>query len=88
VAISADRNVVEKEAVKNLKYKNLGIELQEMWNLKFTIIPVINGATVRVTKSLKKNLEAVPGKHSTVSLQKTATLGASHIMRQVLQCEA
>ena len=34
-----------------------------MWNLKFTIIPVIIGATVIVTRSLKKNLEAVPGKH-------------------------
>jgi hypothetical protein len=28
-----------------------------------------------VTRSLRKNLEAVPGKHSTDSLQKTAILG-------------
>jgi hypothetical protein len=34
-----------------------------MWNLKFTIIPVIIGATGIVTRSLRKNLEAVPGKH-------------------------
>jgi hypothetical protein len=33
-------------------------------------------------------LEAVPGKHSIVSLQKTAILGTSHIIRKVLQCEA
>jgi len=32
-------------------------------------------------------LEAVPGKHSTDSLQKTAILGTSHIIRKVLQCE-
>jgi hypothetical protein len=31
-------------------------------------------------------LEAVPGKHSTDSLQKTAILGTSHIIRKVLQC--
>ena len=37
--------------------------------------------------SLKKNLEAVPGKHSIDSLQKTAILGTSHIIRKVLQCE-
>jgi len=37
---------------------------------------------------LRKNLEAVPGKHSIDSLQKTAILGTSHIIRKVLQCEA
>jgi hypothetical protein len=59
-----------------------------MWNLKCTIIPVIIGATGIVTRSLRKNLGAVPGKHSIVSLQKTAIVGTSHIIRKVLQCEA
>ena len=59
-----------------------------MWNLKFTIIPVIIGATGIVTRSLRKNLEAVPRKHSIGSLQKTAILETSHIIRKVLQCEA
>jgi len=58
-----------------------------MLNLKCTIIPVINGTTGIVTRSLRKNLEAVPGKHSIDSLQKTAILGTSHIIRKVLQCE-
>ena len=39
-------------------------------------------------EKLKENLEAVPGKHSIDSLQKTAILGISHIIRKVLQCEA
>jgi len=59
-----------------------------MWNLKCTIIPIINGATGIVTRSLRKNLEPVPGKHSIDSLQKTAVLGTSHIIWKVLQCEA
>jgi hypothetical protein len=71
VAIPADRNVVQKEAEKK-NTKSLCIEIQRMWNLKCTIIPVIIGATGIVTKSFKKNLEAVPGKHSIDSLQKTA----------------
>ena len=33
VAIPADRNVVQKEAEKRLKYKRLCIEIQQMWNL-------------------------------------------------------
>ena len=88
VATPADRNVVQKEAEKKLKYKSLCIEIQRMWNLKCTIIPVIIGATGIVTRSLRKNLEAVPGKHSIDSLQKTAMFGTSHIIRKVLQCEA
>jgi hypothetical protein len=59
-----------------------------MWNLKCTIIPLVIGATGIVTRSLKKKLEAVPGKNSIDSLQKTAMLGTSHIIRKVLQCEA
>ena len=64
VAIPADRSVVQKEAEKKLKHKSLGIEIERMWNLKCTIIPVITGATEIVTQSLKKNLEAIPGTHS------------------------
>jgi len=59
-----------------------------MWNLKCTIVPAIIGATGIVTRSLRKNLEAIPGKHSIDSLQKTAILGTSHIIREVQQCEA
>ena len=79
---------VQKEAEKKLKYKSLCIEIQRMWNLKCKVIPIIIGAIGIVTRSLRKNLEAVPEKHSTDSLQKTAILGTSHIIRKVLQCEA
>ena len=58
-----------------------------MWNLIRMIIPVIIEATGIVTRSLRKNMEAVPGKHSIGSLQKTAILGTSHVIRKVLQCE-
>jgi hypothetical protein len=87
VAIPADRNVVQKETEKKLKYKSLGTEIQRMWNLKCTVTPVIIGATGIVTKSLRKSPEAVPGKHSIDSLQQTAVLGTAHIIRKVLQCE-
>jgi hypothetical protein len=82
-----NNNNVQKEAEKKLNYKSLGVEIQRMWNLKYTIVPVIIGATGIVTKSLRKNLEAIPGKHSIDSPQKTAILGTAHIIRKVLQCE-
>ena len=88
MAIPADRNVVQNEAEKKLKYKNLCIEIKRIWNLKCTIIPVIIGVAGIVTRSLRKKTEALPGKHSIDSLQKTAILGTSHTIRKVLQCEA
>ena len=41
VAMPGDRNVIEKEAEKILKYKDLTIEIQRMWNVKTRVIPVI-----------------------------------------------
>jgi hypothetical protein len=87
VAIPADRNVTQKEAEK-LKYKSLCIETQRMWNMKCVYIPAVTGATGIVTRGLRKNLEAIPGKHSVESLQKTAVLGTPHVMREVLQSES
>ena len=51
------------------------------------IIPVIIGATGMVTKGLRNNLEATPGKHSIDLLKQTAVLGTSHVIRKVLQSE-
>jgi len=34
ITISGDRNVIEKEAEKILKYKDLTIEIQCMWNVE------------------------------------------------------
>jgi hypothetical protein len=56
-----------------------------MWNMMCTSIPGNTGATGIASKVLKKNLEAMPGKHSIDSLQKTAMLGTSHKIRKVLQ---
>jgi hypothetical protein len=56
VAIPADRNVAQKEAERKLKYNSLCIEIQRMWNLKCTVVPVIIGATGIVTRSLRENL--------------------------------
>jgi hypothetical protein len=70
---------MQKEAEKKLKFKSLCIDIQRMWNLKCKIMPVIIGATGIVRKVLRKNLGAIPGKHSVVSLQKTAILGTSYV---------
>jgi hypothetical protein len=54
IAISGDRNVIKKEAEEILKYKDLAIEIQRMWNVKTKVIPVIIGATGTISKSFRK----------------------------------
>jgi len=44
VAIPDKRNEIKKEAEKNLKYKELIIEIQRVWNVKAKAISVITGA--------------------------------------------
>ena len=84
VAISGDRNVIKKEAEKILKYKDFTIEIQCMWNVKTSSIPVTIGATGTISKSFRKYLNNVPGKHHIKELQKTAILGTAHTLRKVL----
>ena len=84
VGISGDRNVIKKEAEKILKYKDLAIEIQGMWNVKTKVIPVIIGATGAISKSFRKYVGNIPGKREVKELQKTAILCAAHILRKVL----
>jgi hypothetical protein len=70
VGMPSDRNVIQKESEKKLKYKNLSIEIQRMWNMKCFVTPIIIGTTGIATRGLKKYLETIPGKHSIDSLQK------------------
>jgi hypothetical protein len=46
--------VIKKEAEKFLKYKDLTIEIQRMWNVKTRVIPIIIGATGIISKSCRK----------------------------------
>jgi hypothetical protein len=84
IAIPGDRNAIQKEAEKVLKYKDLTIELQRTWNVKTRVIPVIIGATGTISKLFKIYVSTIPGNHEVKELQKTAILGAGHILRKVL----
>ena len=67
-----------------IKYKELTIEIQHMWNVKTKLIPVIISAIGTISKSFRKYVSNVPGNHKVKELQKTAILGIAHILRKVL----
>ena len=67
-----------------IKYKDLTIEIQRMWNVKTKVIPVIIGATGTISKTFRKYVSNIPGNHEVKELQKTAILGTVHTLRKVL----
>jgi len=75
VAIPGDRNVIKKEVEKGLKYKDIIIHSQRMWNVKANVIPVIIGATGTISQSLRRYLSNISGKHEIKELQKNSRTG-------------
>ena len=68
-----------------IKYKDLTIEIQRMWNVKTKVIPpIIVGASGTISKSLRKYVSNITGNHEVKELQKTAILGTAHILRKAL----
>ena len=55
-----------------------------MWNVKARVIPVVIGATGTISKSFRKYVSNIPGKHDVKELQKTAIFGTAHLLRKVL----
>jgi len=47
-------------------------------------VPVITGATGTISKSFRKYVSNIPGKHEVKEVQKTAILGTAHVLRKVL----
>ena len=62
--------MIKKESEKILKYKDLTIEIQRMWNVKTRVIPVIIGATGTISKSFRKYVSDIPGNRDVRSYRK------------------
>jgi uncharacterized alpha/beta hydrolase family protein len=63
IIIIINRILIKKKSQKILKYKDLTIEVQRMWNVKTKVIPVIHviGATGTISKSIRKYVSNIPG---------------------------
>ena len=76
--------MIKNEAENFLKYKDLIIEIQRMWNVKAKVMPVTIGATGTISKSLRQYLSNIPGRHEIKALQKIAILGTALILWKVM----
>ena len=55
-----------------------------MWTVQTKVIQVIIGATATISKSFRKYVSNIPGKHEITELQKTDIFGSAHILRKIL----
>ena len=78
VTLSGGRDVIKNGAEKILKYQDLTLGIQRVWNVTAKLIPVIIGATGTILKSLRRYLSNVPGENEIKRLQKIALLCNAH----------
>ncbi|CAK6975403.1 hypothetical protein D4764_15G0008790, partial [Scomber scombrus] len=85
VAILSNSNIRKKDHEKLVKYQGLKEELEKMWGVKATVVPVVIGALGAMTHKLEEWLQQTPGTTSEVSVQKSAVLGTAKILRTTLK---
>ena len=84
IAVPRDQNVKVKKLEKITKYQDLRLQVQKLWNVKATVIPVVVGALGTVSEELENYLKAIGILIVISSLQKAALLGIAFIFKRVL----
>ena len=83
--IPTEKNTSVKVTEKLSKYlEDLEIEIERMWGMKATTIPVVIGALGLIKKGLEKYTKQIPGNIKISELQKIALLGTSCILQKIL----
>ena len=79
-----DTNTLVKTTEKLTKYKDLEIEVERMWGLKTTTVPVVMGALSTIKKDMENYTNKIPGNINIHELQKITLLSTAHLLRRVL----
>ena len=83
-SVPNDKNVVSKEMEKVDHYNPLAYEIRKMNKVTTKIVPLVVGALGVVSNNLIKNLEYLQIPESFITMQVSAVLGTSIILRKVL----
>ena len=79
--VPADLRIKLKVCKKRDKYLDLARELIKLWNMKVTIVPIVIGAFVTVTKRLLKGQEDLEVSGRVETIQTTELLKTVRILR-------
>ena len=83
-AVPADHGVKLKGSEKRDKYLDTARELNKLWNMKVTVIPIVIGTLGTVTKGLLQELEDLEIKGRVETIQTVTLLRSARILRSVL----
>jgi len=83
VAVVADGNVIKREAENFLKYADLTIETQRMWNLKTTVTPVIIGETGVISNSFREFSSNIVGNEEIkeIKRKRNSHIGTANVLQ-------
>jgi len=84
MSVPSDNNVAAKVFENLSKYKDLEIEVEKMWQLKTTTIPVVVGALGLIKKGTNAFIEKIPGSPSLQEVQTVVLNSTAHVLRRAL----
>ena len=84
-AVPADQRVEISQQTKTESYQDLKRELQKLWNLKTSIVPIVIGALGTIPKSLEKHLNELNAKVNISQMQTIGLLKSARITMKVLE---
>ena len=84
IAVPGDQNIKVKELEKISKYQDLRLQVQKLWDIKATVIPIVVGAFGTVSEELENHLKTIGIPIVISCLQKAALQGTAFILRRVL----
>ena len=84
IAVPGDQNIKVKDLEKITKYQDLRLQVQKLWDVKATVIPIVVGALGRVSEKLENHLKTIGIPIVISSMQKAALLGTAFIFRKFL----
>ena len=77
ITVPSDRNITLKEIKKKNKYKDPELEIQRMWHMKTTVIPVVVGELSTVKNGMEENIKKVSEAATVTDIQKICMLGSA-----------
>ena len=84
-AVPADQRVEISQQTKTESYQDLKRELQKLWNLKTSIVPIVIGALGTIPKSLEKHLNELNANVNISQMQTIGLLKSARITMKVLE---
>ena len=84
IAVPGDQNIKVKKLENITKYQELRLQVQKLWDVKATVIPIVAGALGIVSEEPENHLKTIGIPIVISCLQKAPLLGTALILRRVV----